>query len=225
MSQRPNTTTRSVEYELGHTEKELKRLATQARLIDPITRRFFQDAGIVAGMRVLDEVRRHAFGAFPFRPPQAATGGSIAAGRSRPRQLKEKSFLQFEICDGPHGPRVAFALLSISAPMRRDREAVVEEDENGQPNLPSMSYTAPWIPRNGPSFSRSTLCHRPRALGERPRRKTGRRRPRPVKITAARIRTTVSLSRAALWRFPAAAETGSETPVSGGGKAIAPEGG
>jgi len=41
-------------YVLGHSEQELERLTTQARLIDPITRRFFQAAGIVEGMRVLD---------------------------------------------------------------------------------------------------------------------------------------------------------------------------
>ena len=41
-------------YVLGHTEAELKRLATQARLIDPITRRFLVSAGITEGMRVLD---------------------------------------------------------------------------------------------------------------------------------------------------------------------------
>jgi ubiquinone/menaquinone biosynthesis C-methylase UbiE len=45
---------RSHDYELGHTERELERLATQARLKDPITRQFFQNAGIVAGMRALD---------------------------------------------------------------------------------------------------------------------------------------------------------------------------
>jgi 2-polyprenyl-3-methyl-5-hydroxy-6-metoxy-1,4-benzoquinol methylase len=41
-------------YVLGHTDAELKRLATQARLIDPITRRFLVSAGITEGMRVLD---------------------------------------------------------------------------------------------------------------------------------------------------------------------------
>ena len=39
---------------LGHTEYELERLARQARLVDPITRRFFVAAGIAEGMRVLD---------------------------------------------------------------------------------------------------------------------------------------------------------------------------
>jgi SAM-dependent methyltransferase len=41
-------------YALGHSEVELERLRTQARLIDPITRRFFHEAGIEPGMHVLD---------------------------------------------------------------------------------------------------------------------------------------------------------------------------
>lgn len=39
---------------LGLTKREFERLVRQARLIDPITRRFFIDAGIEPGMRVLD---------------------------------------------------------------------------------------------------------------------------------------------------------------------------
>jgi ubiquinone/menaquinone biosynthesis C-methylase UbiE len=41
-------------YVFGHSGKELERLAAQARLIDPITRQFFVEAGIAPGMRVLD---------------------------------------------------------------------------------------------------------------------------------------------------------------------------
>jgi SAM-dependent methyltransferase len=41
-------------YVLGHSDRELERLRAQARLIDPITRQFFREAGIVRGMRVLD---------------------------------------------------------------------------------------------------------------------------------------------------------------------------
>lgn len=41
-------------YSLGHSERELQRLGVQARLIEPITRRYFVDAGISRGMRVLD---------------------------------------------------------------------------------------------------------------------------------------------------------------------------
>jgi protein-L-isoaspartate O-methyltransferase len=42
------------EYVLGHSDDELHRLAFQAALIEPITRRLLADAGIEAGMRVLD---------------------------------------------------------------------------------------------------------------------------------------------------------------------------
>jgi ubiquinone/menaquinone biosynthesis C-methylase UbiE len=45
---------RAHEYELGHSDWELKRLETQARLVNPFTRQYFRDAGIEAGMRVLD---------------------------------------------------------------------------------------------------------------------------------------------------------------------------
>jgi ubiquinone/menaquinone biosynthesis C-methylase UbiE len=45
---------RSRDYELGHSEWELDRLAAQARLVDPITRDYFVRAGILPGMRILD---------------------------------------------------------------------------------------------------------------------------------------------------------------------------
>ncbi|HXY84755.1 MAG TPA: methyltransferase domain-containing protein, partial [Gaiellaceae bacterium] len=41
-------------YALGHSEHELRRLSVQAKLVDPITRRFLVEAGIGPGMRVLD---------------------------------------------------------------------------------------------------------------------------------------------------------------------------
>jgi SAM-dependent methyltransferase len=44
----------SHEYELGHSDWELERLRRQARLIDPFTRQFFQDAGVSAAMKLLD---------------------------------------------------------------------------------------------------------------------------------------------------------------------------
>ena len=47
-------TASTAEYVLGHSDRELERLSSQARLIRPITREFFIDAGIVPGMRILD---------------------------------------------------------------------------------------------------------------------------------------------------------------------------
>ncbi len=45
---------KSGEYVLGHADQELERLTTQARAVDPITRRCFLAAGLAPGMRVLD---------------------------------------------------------------------------------------------------------------------------------------------------------------------------
>jgi ubiquinone/menaquinone biosynthesis C-methylase UbiE len=45
---------RDPEYLLGHSERELDRLQAQAQLIDPVTRRFFAEAGVAPGMRILD---------------------------------------------------------------------------------------------------------------------------------------------------------------------------
>src|SRR5689334_1876995 len=44
----------SANYVLGHSPLEMRRLKLQARLIDPITRRFLSAAGVSEGMRVLD---------------------------------------------------------------------------------------------------------------------------------------------------------------------------
>jgi SAM-dependent methyltransferase len=41
-------------YVLGHSEVELRRLAFQAALIEPVTRRLLVEAGVTTGMRVLD---------------------------------------------------------------------------------------------------------------------------------------------------------------------------
>ena len=49
-----NTADPAQGYVLGHSDRELTRLAVQARLVDPITRGFLCDAGISSGMRVLD---------------------------------------------------------------------------------------------------------------------------------------------------------------------------
>ena len=41
-------------YALGHSTGELERLSAQARVLDPLTRQCFSEAGIAPGMRVLD---------------------------------------------------------------------------------------------------------------------------------------------------------------------------
>jgi hypothetical protein len=49
-----NTEISNQNYMLGHSDKELARLSEQARIVGPITRRFFLEAGLVPGMRVLN---------------------------------------------------------------------------------------------------------------------------------------------------------------------------
>ncbi|WP_352610661.1 methyltransferase domain-containing protein [Mesorhizobium sp. M0239] len=44
----------SARIRTGHSERELKRLATQATLVDPLTRDYLRRAGLRAGMHVLD---------------------------------------------------------------------------------------------------------------------------------------------------------------------------
>jgi hypothetical protein len=44
-------------YALGHSDEELERLRVQSRFVEPITRQFFQEAGISTGMR--SEVEEH----------------------------------------------------------------------------------------------------------------------------------------------------------------------
>ena len=48
------TATQDSTYALGHSQRELERLSRQAQLFEPFTRQLFQQAGIAAGMRVLD---------------------------------------------------------------------------------------------------------------------------------------------------------------------------
>ncbi|HET7447040.1 MAG TPA: class I SAM-dependent methyltransferase [Methyloceanibacter sp.] len=45
---------REVEYILGHSPHELRRLILQAEILRPITERLLKEAGIKLGMRVLD---------------------------------------------------------------------------------------------------------------------------------------------------------------------------
>src|SRR5262249_832202 len=45
---------RSADYPLGHTDAEHERLIGQAKRVGPITERFFREAGIGLGQRVLD---------------------------------------------------------------------------------------------------------------------------------------------------------------------------
>jgi SAM-dependent methyltransferase len=70
------------QYVLGHSDRELDRLNKQARLIDPITRRFLCSAGIVPGMRVLDIGSGAGDVAFLAAELVGAQGEVVGADRS-----------------------------------------------------------------------------------------------------------------------------------------------
>jgi SAM-dependent methyltransferase len=69
-------------YSLGHSDRELNRLSVQARLVDPITRRFFLDAGIARGMRVLDVGSGVGDVAFLVAELVGATGEVVGTDRA-----------------------------------------------------------------------------------------------------------------------------------------------
>lgn len=69
------------EYVLGHSEHEVERLKAQARLIDPITDRFFRAAGVAQGMRVLDVGSGAGDVAFLAAELVGASGSVVGADR------------------------------------------------------------------------------------------------------------------------------------------------
>lgn len=80
------------QYAMGHSPQELDRLSLQAKLLEPFTRRLFEDAGIGPGMRVLDVGSGAGDVAFLLREivgPEGRVVGtdraSEAIGRARER--------------------------------------------------------------------------------------------------------------------------------------------
>jgi SAM-dependent methyltransferase len=71
------------EYVLGHSSRELERLSAQARLVDPITRRFFCEAGIGPGMVVLDVGSGAGDVAFLAAELVGSSGEVVGVDRSR----------------------------------------------------------------------------------------------------------------------------------------------
>ena len=69
-------------YILGHDDRELMRLSTQARLVDPATRWFFSEAGVAPGMRVLDVGSGPGDVAFLVANLVGSSGQVVGADRS-----------------------------------------------------------------------------------------------------------------------------------------------
>jgi SAM-dependent methyltransferase len=95
-------------YVLGHSDAELDRLTVQARLIEPITRGFFDDAGIEPGMAVLDVGSGAGDVSFLVADMVGADGrvvgvdrsaAAIAAARARAAALKLDGVCSFHESD------------------------------------------------------------------------------------------------------------------------------
>jgi SAM-dependent methyltransferase len=76
------TATQESTYALGHSERELERLSRQAELFEPFTRQLLQQAGISAGMRVLDVGCGSGDVAFLVAELVGQTGEVIGADRA-----------------------------------------------------------------------------------------------------------------------------------------------
>jgi ubiquinone/menaquinone biosynthesis C-methylase UbiE len=93
-------------YVLGHADRELSRLTMQARLVEAATRQFFQEAGIEAGMRVLDigsGAGDVAFLAAEFVGSSGAVIGTdkaAAAVGAATRRAKEKGVINVDFREG-----------------------------------------------------------------------------------------------------------------------------
>lgn len=90
-------------YALGHTDEELERLEVQARIVDPVTRRFWTAAGVEPGMRVLDVGCGAGDTTLLLAGMVGAQGqvvgidnaaGAVAAARARSRDLANVSYVQ-----------------------------------------------------------------------------------------------------------------------------------
>lgn len=103
-------------YVLGHSDHELDRLATQARLVDPITRRVLQAAGVGGALRVLDVGCGAGDLTFLLADMLGQTGSvlgvdrsgaalAVARNRAQAQRRRALSFLEAEVGDLPQDLR------------------------------------------------------------------------------------------------------------------------
>jgi ubiquinone/menaquinone biosynthesis C-methylase UbiE len=101
------TATHQSTYALGHSEQELERLSRQAQVFEPFTRQLLQQAGINAGMRILDVGCGSGDVAFLAADLVGATGEVVgtdraaaavqrATARAQARDLRNVSFLEVD---------------------------------------------------------------------------------------------------------------------------------
>jgi ubiquinone/menaquinone biosynthesis C-methylase UbiE len=84
MSEDPKGSTPPQAYVLGHSQREIDRLKAQARLIDPMTKHFFREAGIEEGMHVLDVGSGAGDVALLAAELVGASGAVVGVDRSTP---------------------------------------------------------------------------------------------------------------------------------------------
>ncbi len=78
----PEPIQQSSQYALGHSPQELDRLAFQAKILEPFTRSCFEQAGVTAGMNVLDVGSGAGDVAFLVRELVGADGQVTGADRA-----------------------------------------------------------------------------------------------------------------------------------------------
>jgi 2-polyprenyl-3-methyl-5-hydroxy-6-metoxy-1,4-benzoquinol methylase/ketosteroid isomerase-like protein len=162
-------------YVLGHSDQELDRLQVQARLIEPITRQFFCDAGLAPGMRVLDigsGVGDVAFLAAELVGEEGEVVGidrasqplAVASARAEARSLSNVSFREGDAAevtfDGPfdavvgryvlmYQPDPVAVLRSVAAHVRFGGVVVFHEPEwacaRSIPPVASWDCCCDWV--------------------------------------------------------------------------------
>ncbi len=101
------------EYALGHSPQELDRLSTQAKLLEPFTRRLFERAGIGRGMRVLDVGSGAGDVAFLLRElvgPEGKVVGTDRAAQALERARERAAALGYSNVEFVQGDPVELTL-------------------------------------------------------------------------------------------------------------------
>jgi SAM-dependent methyltransferase len=159
-------------YVLGHAAWELKRLALQARLIDPITDRFLRDGGITTGMRVLDIGSGGGHVAFLAAAIVGASGEVLGVDRSakavasaraeaRARSLANVAFLVGDpvemVFDQPFDALIGRYVLQFQAdPARALRTVAGHVRPGGAVVFHELDWSGAWSAPPSPTYDR--LC-------------------------------------------------------------------
>jgi glycerol-3-phosphate O-acyltransferase len=139
-------------YALGRSDEELDRLARQARLIEPITRQFFREAGICAGTRVLD-VGSGVGDANFLAAGLVGEGGEVAgvdraadaSGGSRAREVSSRCNGATDVRRGPAVTALELGRVGVRKVLQRI--GIIDESVTRLPTDPAevvQLLGAPW---------------------------------------------------------------------------------